>query len=94
MKLPSVPANIAFALKALSAGNANEGQQKAALEWIMFTACQLRETSYPGDEKPMAMAFNEGRRFAGLLIAGALQAKPAAVKTKPKPTTREAKSDE
>ncbi|RWG25559.1 hypothetical protein [Mesorhizobium sp.] len=73
---PVIPKDIAMALKALDAGKANEGQQRAALDWIMFEACGIRNLSYqPGDVA--ATAFAEGRRFAGLLVAGALQASPA-----------------
>ena len=66
-----------FALKALQAGTANEGQQKAALEFILIEACGIRNPSFHyGDSH--ATAFAEGRRFAGLIIAGAMQAMPAA----------------
>lgn len=90
---PVIPKDVAAAIKALSSGKANEGQQIRALEWILVDACGIRNLSYqPGDTA--ATAFAEGRRFAGLLIAGAVQAKPArvpAVKSKP---IREAKPDE
>lgn len=78
--MTAIPKDVAMALKALSQGKANEGQQKAALEWILFEACRIREPSYVEGEKPLANAYNEGRRAAGLLIAGAVQAHPAPVR--------------
>ncbi len=76
MQLPTIPKETAFALKALAAGTANEGQQKAALAFILFTACDIRSPSYTQSDA-YHTAFNEGRRYAGLIIAGAVEAKPA-----------------
>lgn len=76
--------NTAFAIKALSTGTANDGQQKAALAWILFDVCRLREPSFAPGEKPLETAFNEGRRHVGLMIAGAIEAQPASVRQAPK----------
>lgn len=85
--VPPIPKAIVAALKALSEGVANDGQQKSALEWILFEACGIRNVSYqPGDTA--ATAFAEGRRFAGLIIAGAMQAKPV-VSARPKRNQRQ-----
>lgn len=78
--MTTIPKDVAMAMKALSQGKANEGQQKAALAYILFTACRLRDPSYVEGEKPLTMAYNEGRRAAGLLIAGAIEARPATVR--------------
>lgn len=89
-----IPQDAALAIKALAAGNANAGQQKRALEYIMFDLARLRDPSFEDGEKPLKSAHNEGRRYVGLMIAGAIEARPvASVPTKPK-RTREAKSDE
>jgi len=81
---PVVTKEVVYALKALSEGVANESQQKAALEFILIEACGIRNVSYqPGDTA--GTAFAEGRRFAGLVIAGAMQAKPLRVGKRGKP---------
>ena len=90
----TVPKAVAMALKALSQGKASEGQQKLSLDYILFDLARLREPSFEAGEKPLQSAHNEGRRFVGLMIAGAIEAKPAAM-TRSKPSrTREAKSDD
>lgn len=93
MKSALIPKDVAMAIKALSAGNANEGQQQRALSYIMFDLCRLRDPSFEDGEKPLKSAHNEGRRFVGLMIAGAIESRPATVAPNPK-RTREAKSDE
>jgi hypothetical protein len=60
-----------YAIRACFDGKASEGQQKAAMEWIVNEVCGLRDLSYrPGDA--LATAFAEGKRWAGLQIAGML----------------------
>lgn len=91
-KFPELRKDVVFALKALESGLANEGQQKTALDFILFEACGIRNPSFvPGDSN--FTSFNEGRRFAGLIIAGAMQATPAAPVRKTK-TRQEAKPNE
>lgn len=63
---------IVVAMRALAAGVANEGQQKAALDWIINHASRLYDMSYrPGDAH--ATAFAEGRRFAGSQVVKMLR---------------------
>lgn len=58
-----------YAIKALAAGVANEGQQKRALEWIINTLCGTYDLSYrPGPEGDRDTAFAEGRRSVGLQL--------------------------
>jgi hypothetical protein len=58
-----------YAIKALAAGVANEGQQKRALEWIINTLCGTYDLSYrPGPEGNRDTAFAEGRRSVGLQL--------------------------
>lgn len=56
----------AYALKALAAGNANEGQQKRALNWIIRAAGTYEPTFYAG--QPDCTNFAEGMRHVGLQI--------------------------
>jgi hypothetical protein len=45
------------AIKALAAGNANEGQQKLALDWIIVTLCGTYDQPYrPGSERDTVFA--------------------------------------
>jgi hypothetical protein len=66
--------DVLMAIRACAAGNANEGQQQLALEWIILEACRSRYPTFAG-EATHAMAFADGRRFVGLQIAGMLEAK-------------------
>lgn len=60
------------AMLALQSGVANEGQQKAALDWIITQASNYYDLSYrPGD--PTATSFHEGRRFVGAQIVKMLR---------------------
>lgn len=92
--LPVLTKSVVAALKALSEGKANEGQQKTALDWLLFEASGIRNVSYEDGEKPLATAFREGRRFVGLMIAGAIQARPVSAPrtTRQKPIS-EAQAD-
>jgi hypothetical protein len=57
----------AHAIKALSRGDADEIQQKRALDWIITKAARTYDMSYH-PEKPGDTAFAEGSRFVGLQI--------------------------
>ena len=58
-----------YAIKALAAGVANEGQQKRALEWIINTLCGTYDMSFrPGAEGDRDTTFAEGRRYVGLQL--------------------------
>lgn len=83
-----IPKDAALAIKALADGNANEGQQQRALQFIMFDLCRLRDPSFEDGEKPLKSAHNEGRRFVGLMIAGAIEAKPMLAAAKPRQNSK------
>lgn len=56
-----------YALKALAAGNASEGQQKRALAWIVNAAARTYDLSFsPASDRETSFA--EGRRFVGLQV--------------------------
>ena len=62
------------AIKALQAGNANEGQQQRALAWIINTLCGTYDLSFrPGEGGERETAFAEGKRFVGLQIVKQLK---------------------
>jgi hypothetical protein len=56
-----------FALHAMAKGQANEGQQKSLLEWMVKYLCRTYELSYRPDEigGDRETAFAEGRRYVG-----------------------------
>lgn len=60
-----------FAMKALAAGVATEGQQKRALEWILKVACGIGDNTYYHDSE-RDTTFAEGKRFVGLEIVSLL----------------------
>lgn len=62
----------ATALKALEAGVADADQQKRALDWVLRHACDLGGIGFRMGA-PDALAFHEGRRFAGSQIVGLLK---------------------
>lgn len=62
--------DIIMAVRACIAGQANEGQQKLAMDWIITKASNLYDMSYRPDAAGGARAteFHEGRRFVGSQI--------------------------
>ncbi|WP_420961063.1 hypothetical protein [Brucella sp. IR073] len=81
---------IIFAIRACIAGTASEGQQKAAMAWIVEQASGYGKMSY-GKGDPYDTAFHEGRRFVGYQIirmtldeAMKLVERPAKTRGKPK----------
>lgn len=58
------------ALKAVSRGDATPEQQKQALDWIVYVACQTYGDDYRTD--PRDHAYTAGRRAVGLAITSAL----------------------
>jgi len=56
-----------YAIRACIVGQANEGQQKLAMDWIITKAANLYDMSYRPDGAGGARAtdFHEGRRFVG-----------------------------
>ncbi len=71
-----IPQSTIAAVKALSRGEATEGQQIAALNFIIDDLCAVYDLSYRPD-RPQATAFMEGRRFVGLQIRKTIQLKLA-----------------
>lgn len=59
--------SITMAVKALAAGNANEGQQQRALDWIVRTLCGTYDLTYRPDSERDSV-FAEGKRFVGLQL--------------------------
>ena len=74
------------AIKALAAGNANEGQQRRALDWIINVVCGTYDLSWrPGYEGDRATSFAEGRRFVGLQLVKQLKLTTSSTPPKPSP---------
>lgn len=91
MKPTPYDESIVYAFRALFDGVANEGQQKRALEWLLFNACHIGQPSFSDTDRQTA--FLEGERHVGLQVAkmrdpGALDR----LKTK-KRTVKEAKHE-
>ena len=84
--LPYTPAEYeladATALQALSQGTASEGQQKAALKWIIDNAAGTYDLEYRSDQRDHA--FVSGRRFVGLQIVKMLKLNTAILAGKKK----------
>lgn len=76
-----------IALKALAEGNANEAQQKRALDWIITTCAGTYELSFRSDADggERETAFAEGRRFAGMQIVKLVNMAPALLSKLRKP---------
>lgn len=64
----------AAALQALSAGEANKGQQQIALDWIIYFACATYDEPYRS-ERPHDTTFASGRAAAGRNILRVLKLK-------------------
>ena len=78
----SVPAPFnsmhASAIQAVAAGNANDGQQKMALDWILHGACGLSDWPYRETERETCIAL--GRQFAGQQIVGLIRINVSALR--------------
>jgi hypothetical protein len=61
------------ALQAVWAGNANEGQQVAAISFILDKLCDRGSNQYYQSDRDTAFAL--GKKFVGDHIAGAINAK-------------------
>ena len=58
-----------YAIKALAAGKATEGQQQRALGWIVNTLCGTYDLSFrDGEHGDRSTVFAEGKRFVGLQL--------------------------
>lgn len=70
-----------YALKALTAGSASEGQQKRALNWILNVACGIADTTfYPDSQRDSDFA--SGKRFVGLEIVALINMPNASLEEK------------
>ncbi|MBO0125215.1 hypothetical protein [Agrobacterium sp. OT33] len=58
---------VIYAFRALFDGKASDGQQKRAMEWLLFNACHIGQLSFMSNERDSA--FSEGERHIGLQIA-------------------------
>lgn len=75
-KDPWLPADydddVVYAVRALKAGVANNGQQALVWDWIMYltgAGDEFADMSFrPGEEGRRSTDFAEGKRFAGLQI--------------------------
>lgn len=59
-----------LAIKALDRGDANENQQRIALNAIFNKICRVGKSSFATD--PYQSAFNEGVRYVGIQIHSAV----------------------
>jgi hypothetical protein len=77
---------VAYAIKALQAGNANDVQQKEALRWIVWNACgTYDEQMYAGgDEGRRATDYALGKRHVGLEIVKMINLDPRVFKPEDK----------
>ena len=66
------------AVQALWTGSANEGQQVAAMHFILDVLCDRMGTQYYPDQRETDFAL--GKKFVGDLIAGAIKAKLGQIK--------------
>jgi hypothetical protein len=58
-----------YAIKALMAGKASEGQQQRALSWIINTLCGTYDLSFrPGEGGDRDTVFAEGKRHVGMQL--------------------------
>lgn len=68
----------ASAIQALARGDADETQQKRALNWVVNNACATYDLAYRTDSRDHAFA--EGRRFAGLQVVKMLKINVGAIR--------------
>jgi len=68
----------ATAIQALKAGVASEGQQRAALDWILTGACGLSDWPYRESDRETCIAL--GRQFVGQQIVGLLNVNVTALR--------------
>lgn len=64
---PALSAVEVHAVRACIEGKASPEQAKLAIEWIAREAARVTDLSYR-PERPIETAFNEGRRYVGILI--------------------------
>jgi hypothetical protein len=80
-RAPVVPANapylpppltqeIAWAIRAIAAGEADPGQQAMAIKWIVFNLCKTEDMSFRSDgpHPQKDQDFAEGKKYCGQQI--------------------------
>jgi hypothetical protein len=70
----------ALAIKSLAAGNANEGQQKRALGWILKSACGISTWPYKENQRETDIAL--GRQFVAHQIVSLIDVPVSTFKEK------------
>jgi hypothetical protein len=69
---PDYDEDVVYAVRAVSNGSANEGQQKLFWRWLMYVTKaseEFQDMSYrPGETGVRAMDFAEGKRFVGMQV--------------------------
>ena len=70
-----------YAIKALAAGTANDGQQKMALDWIIRTACGTYDQTFFVDSERNS-SFAQGKRHVGLQLVKLVNMLPSALEPK------------
>ena len=77
---PAIDKSIVLAIKALSTGTANEGQQQRALAWVVNILCRTYENPYdPNSDRDTAFAC--GKQFCGQQIASLVNFDPTKLET-------------
>lgn len=92
---PDYDEDVVYAVRAVSLGSANEGQQKLFWTWLMYVTKaseEFQDMSYrPGETGVRAMDFAEGKRFVGMQVRKMLH--PALTPHKTTPTLRQSLRD-
>lgn len=83
------PDGVKAALRALCAGNANQGQQQTAMSWLMFDCCKIRDELFvPQRDRVDGARVTDyllGRRSVGLQVARAIETKLGPVNSRGAP---------
>lgn len=77
-----------YAIKALAAGKANEGQQQRALAWIVNVLCDTNALSFR-PYSPRETDFAEGKRHVGIQIRKLVELPVSALVKPPKRSPNE-----
>ncbi|MBV8473752.1 MAG: hypothetical protein JO107_14175 [Hyphomicrobiales bacterium] len=79
---PPLTQELAWALKGLAQGKANEGQQTLAVQWIVNELARYYDLSYRANERDTAFA--EGKRFCGAQLVRVFNLTPEQITKLPK----------
>jgi hypothetical protein len=77
-----------YAIKALAAGKANEGQQQRAIAWIVNVLCDANALSFRPDS-PRETDFAEGKRHVAIQIRKLVELPVSVLVKPPKRSTNE-----